>query len=116
MEKIKIRISVGLVVFVIILSGMLLIFSFSSGQRSYHSRLSNMDIQIPKFTFFVKELQDENIYTIEFKMLGSEEHISDELRKIENKNYENAVYTIDQWAVNDSTRIAKTVIITYIRK
>ncbi len=116
MEKIKIRISVGLVVFVIILSGMLLVFSFGSGQRSYHSRLSNIDIQIPKFSLFVEELQDENTYTIEFKMLGSEEHIIDELRKIENKNYENAVYAIDQWAVNYSPHIAKNVIITYIRK
>ena len=116
MEKIKIRISIGLVVFVIILSGLLLVFSFGSGQRSYHSRLSNVDIQIPKFSFFAEELQDENIYTIEFKMLGSEEHIIGELQKIENINYENAVYAIDQWAVNGSTRMVKTVMITYIRK
>ncbi len=113
MRKRKIWTSIGLLAFVIILSGLLLTFSLGSGQRSYHSKLSNMDIQVPAFSLFVRELQDESTYTIELIMLGTEEHIISELRKIENKNYGNATYAIDQWAVSDSQRIGKTVIITY---
>ncbi len=116
MRNIKIQIGAILAFLAVIFVALPLIVSFGSGQRSYHSQLSDIDIQIPRFSFSAKELQDEGNYTIEFKMLGSEEHIIDELRTIENKNDENNLYLIDQWAVNDSAQIVKNVIITYIRK
>lgn len=116
MKRIKVWISVGLAVFVIILSVLLFVFSFGSGQRRYHSKLSEIEIQIPVFSLFVEEFQDENTYTIQFKMLGSEEHIINELIKIENENRENPIYAIDEWAVNDAGCITKTVILTYVIK
>ncbi len=116
MKKIKIGICIGVAVFAVILFGTLLVFSLGSGQRGYHSSLSGIDIQIPRFSLFAEELQDGNVYTVEFKMLGSEEHITEELRRLENENYGNTVYEIEQWAVSDSTHLVKTVIITYVRK
>lgn len=81
---------------------------------NYHSKLSEIDVKIPAFSLFIEELQDDSTYTIQFKMLGSEEHIIDELIKIESENQENFIYAIDKWTANDAGCIAKTVILTYV--
>ncbi len=105
---------------VIIVSVLFLIFSFGSGQRNYHSELSGIDVEIPAYSLFVEEFYDENAYTIQFKMLGSEEHILNELVTIENEAYNNNIYTIDQCAVtaveNERTVVFKTVVIVYVPK
>ena len=71
MKKRLLYFLVPILTIVIIVSVLFLIFSFGSGQRNYHSKLSGIEVKIPAFSLFVEEFQDENAYTIQFKMLGS---------------------------------------------
>lgn len=71
MKKRLLYFLVPILTIIIIVSVLFLIFSFGSG--NYHSKLSGIEVKIPAFSLFVEEFQDENAYTIQFKMLGSEE-------------------------------------------
>lgn len=85
------------------------------GTKKYYSEILKNNIEIPKNSFFVKELKGEDTYQLEFVMFGKEEHIVEQLYKLYDNNDRNkniGSYKFSQWAINDE-KIKKLVVIVY---
>lgn len=99
-----------MVVFFIILS---ILITNGTGIKKYYSNTIQSIIEIPKYSYFVNELQGDDTCQLEFIMFGKEDHIVEQLHKlydIDNNSING--YKFTQWSVNDE-KIYKIAVILY---
>lgn len=99
----------------IILVIIVMIIINGTGAKKYYSNILKSNIEIPKYSFSINELQSEDTYQLEFVMFGKEEHIVKQLYELYDNNDMNkniGDYEFSQWAVNDN-KINKLVVIVY---
>ncbi len=95
---------------IIILIGLYLLFVFGKGTKNYISKISNIELEIPKYSFNIKESISEDTYTIRWDTIRKNNSIKNEMRNLSMKNNN---YKIIDWGYNDEENIIKEYYIVY---
>lgn len=109
-KKIILGVCSSIIVLLVIL---FLIITNGTGVKMYYSNKLKNTIEIPRYSFFVDEMEGDDTWQLEFIMFGEEEHIIQQLQKLYNVNDDiiNG-YKFMQWSVNEE-KIYKLVIVAY---
>lgn len=95
----------------IVIIGIFLLFYFGKGTTLYKSKLTNLDIKIPKYIFSLKEYKEDETYSIFFKSIRRKEKIQEEMRNMYSLEEEN--YIIVDWGYDDKNFLIKEYFVVY---
>lgn len=98
-------------IFIVLLIIAFFLFFFASGIKKYNSKLSNIEMDIPKSSFNIREYQDDGAYTIMWNSIRNHDNVKNEIEKIYNSNYPN--FTIIDWGYNNEDKLIKEYFILY---
>lgn len=94
-NTIKLIVSIATLIISIVIG----LYICGTGIKIYHSKLDGLNIKVPRYSLFIREFVTDNTNSLEFIMLGSEEHVQTELSKIYNQKH--LGYTVVEWTYID---------------